>query len=117
MLARQIVGPRIHTPKPRAVQVTFPTIQFKDGEFMNEAFDLMKRLTKEYDVDNSKLTAWKYLTTHIDEGTAGPSLMQRYFYMLGFCKETFGGLDQVKAELFAGDRKIPSMVPPDIDAW
>ncbi len=85
---------------------------------MNETFDLMRMLTREHGIDNSKLTVWKYMTHHIDEGSAGPSLMERYFYLLGFCKEQHNGsLDQVKAALFAGDRKIPALVPPDIEKW
>lgn len=101
-------------------KVTFPTIQHEEGKFMNETFDIMRKLTEEHDVDNSKLIAWDYMVKSAEqlpgftEGSAGPSVMQRYFYLLKYAKDHHeGSLDKVKANLFNDDVKIPSLVPDD----
>jgi len=99
-------------------KVTFPTIQYEQGKFMNETFDLMRHVTKEHGVDNSKLVVWRYMTQPSNEGSGGASLMERYWLLLGFAKEHHNGsLDKVKAAVFGGDRIIPALVPPDIDEW
>ena len=58
-----------------------------DGRLIQDDANIMKKLTKDHGIDNSKLQAWKYLTTTIDEGSAGPSLFQRYFYLQAFAKD------------------------------
>ena len=95
--------------------MTFPTIQYEKGKFMNETFDIMQKLTQDHGVDNTKLDAWHFMVKSSEEGSAGPSVMQRYFYLLNFAKEQHGGkLDNVKAALWGPGvepTKIPALEP------
>ena len=87
---------------------------------MNETFGVMRKLATDHSVDSSKLTVWKFMTRPTDEGSGGASYMEWYWYMLFFCMEhNDGSMDKMKAALFTADRKkkIPALVPPDLDQW